>query len=601
MDNPLTETLQFTPEEQANNARLLADLPAVADIPERERIVDYEIVEMAALLREDLLSPRRLTSLEILYAYMDRIFLLNGPVETYAHNGYYNAFVRTVHLDELTTQATAADMWLQTPNDERGPAPPLCGIPLGIKDSIAIKGLPSKNGTHAFDTNQALQDATCVAKLRAQGAVLVGHTICSDYSGDVIGQFAVNAWDPERPPGGSSQGSAVAPAARLIAAALGEETAGSIIIPAAANGISAIKPSLGLVSGAGVMPLRTGWDVVGPMARSVRDASLILSIIAGSDPDNDPQTLSAPSIASKLPIKPCSDLLPLECLTIGIPQTDWIDLNVPPFDSYGVDHKAAFEKLKHDLESLGATVCEFEGLDLNVPVNAPYFSPFPLYEVKDENGTVVMPVNCILGTTFTNQFETSHWDAAREFARSLSNEEHRAELFLVYPESVQSYAGLIPVGVRVAAARIRLAQQRLYEQMMDRDKIDFMLVLPFGAHLGLRSDPTLDNQIPKRRRYYDAPNGLAWPMVTFPIGYGPEGAARPLPITAAFWGRRFSEPMLVQAAIDYQAKFPQHHSKAPDDPVFSGIPVTTQPLRAWEIPPECSTDPLIIMQGRYRT
>ncbi|WP_240998312.1 amidase family protein, partial [Pseudomonas viridiflava] len=98
--------------------------------------------------------------------------------------------------------------------------------------------------------------------------IILGHTICSELSTHTVGQFAGYAWDPERVPGGSSQGSGVAPMARLCAAALGEETAGSIIIPAAANGASAIKPSLGLVSGAGVMPLRTGWDVVGPMARS---------------------------------------------------------------------------------------------------------------------------------------------------------------------------------------------------------------------------------------------------------------------------------------------------------------------------------------------
>ncbi|WP_241005090.1 amidase family protein, partial [Pseudomonas viridiflava] len=107
-----------------------------------------------------------------------------------------------------------------------------------IKDSIAIQGLESKNGTQAFTTNLAARDATCTMRLRKQGAIILGHTICSELSTHTIGQFAGNAWDPERVPGGSSQGSGVAPMARFCAGALGEETAGSIIIPAAANGAS---------------------------------------------------------------------------------------------------------------------------------------------------------------------------------------------------------------------------------------------------------------------------------------------------------------------------------------------------------------------------
>ncbi|KPB53733.1 putative amidase [Pseudomonas amygdali pv. myricae] len=251
--------------QHANNLRLLAALPHGASIEKRERIVDYDIVELAALLREG--NPEKLTSEQLFMAYWNRILQFNGPEETYGNNGKYNAFVRLEDFSTLLKQAILADQWLTTPDDERGPAPPLCGIPFGIKDSFALQGLESKNGTQAFSGNLALRDATCVARLRAQGAIIIGHTICSELSTHTVGQFAGNAWDPTRTPGGSSQGSGVAPVARLCAAALGEETAGSIIIPAAANGASAIKPSLGLVSGAGVMPLRSGWDVVGPIDR----------------------------------------------------------------------------------------------------------------------------------------------------------------------------------------------------------------------------------------------------------------------------------------------------------------------------------------------
>ena len=103
-------------------------------------------------------------------------------------------------------------------------------------------------------------------------------------------------------PGGSSQGSGVAPVARLAAAAIGEETGGSIMMPSAANGASGIKPSLGTSSVAGLMPLSPGYDVLGPIARSVRDASLILSVILGPDPANDPLTLAAPDPFPAMPL-----------------------------------------------------------------------------------------------------------------------------------------------------------------------------------------------------------------------------------------------------------------------------------------------------------
>ncbi|MDA3136177.1 amidase [Pseudomonas syringae] len=280
---------------------MLAALPRGAGIERRERIVDYEIVELAALLREG--NPQRLTAEQVLVEYWSRITRFNGPQETYGDNGKYNAFVRLEDFSTLLEQARLADQWLTTPDDQRGPAPPLCGIPFGIKDSFAIQGLESKNGTQAFSGNLALRDATCVARLRAQGALIIGHTICSELSthGRPVCRERVG---PDTYAGRVQSGLGVAPIARLCAAALGEETAGSIIIPAAANGASAIKPSLGLVSGAGVMPLRSGWDVVGPMARSIRDASLILSIIAGPDGENDPQSLSAPSVGEQLSITP---------------------------------------------------------------------------------------------------------------------------------------------------------------------------------------------------------------------------------------------------------------------------------------------------------
>lgn len=585
----------FTPEEHLNNARLLADLPKGSSVPQRERIVDYEVVELAALFREG--NPQRLTAEQVLLAYLQRIDRLNGPTEVYGDNGFYNAFVRLEARPTLVQQARLADLWLTSTDDERGPAPPLCGIPIGIKDSIAIQGLESKNGTQAFTTNLAARDATCTLRLRKQGAIILGHTICSELSTHTVGQFAGNAWDPERVPGGSSQGSGVAPMARLCAAALGEETAGSIIIPAAANGASAIKPSLGLVSGAGVMPLRTGWDVVGPMARSMRDASLLLSILAGTDAENDPQSLSAPSLGGDLPIKPSADPLPLEGLKIGIPQTDWMTAHgVPPAQSYDEDYRAAFVRFKAQLTTLGAEVIEFPWLDAQQVENVPYTSPYPFHDVHDADGTLLMSLNAPAATSYANQLETRHWSAVRDFAGTLENQDHREYLLHKNGEFFDQVATRIPTGIRLEAENRRRQQQALFEKALDDDQIDFMVVLPLGAHIGKRTGAVAET-LPVQRMYYELPNALAWPMLTLPVGHGTTGVPRTLPINAAFWGRRFSEPLLVQAAIDFQTHYPQYHTMAPPDPVFTPRP--PMPLWAFEdIPSRYSADPLVILERR---
>ncbi len=576
------------------NARLLATLPRRDTLKLRARIVDYEIVEMAVLFRTG-----ELTSVQITVAYINRISTLNGSFETYDENGGYNAFIR-IDANEALEQAALADIWLASQTDPRGPAPPLCGIPLGVKDTIGIKGRESKNGTQAFSTNFAINDATSVARLRAQGAVLVGHTICSELSGDVIGQFAGNAWDPDRVPGGSSQGSAVAPIARLVAATLGEETSGSIIIPAAVNGVSAIKPSPGFVSAAGVMPLRAGWDTLGPMARSMRDASLILAIVGGLDRENDPQTLSAPIPLPALPIAARPGKTPLLGLKIGIPQTDWMTTPIrSPLESYGADHRAAFLRFKSQLTALGAHVVDFPGLDLSLEQNAPYLSGIPFYSLKGEDGENLLMVNAALGTTWPAQLETRQWLAVQEFAESLTNTEHRDFLLKrISPQWSHDTASLIPAGVRVEAESRRRQQQQLYTQALDKEDIDFMMMLPVGGHVDPRFAEHYD-RIPVRRSFVEAPNGLAWPVVTFPIGYGNTDVTSPMPITAAFWGRRFDEVLIVQAAIDFQDRFPEYHQAAPPDPDFSirtrrpdNIP------RVRDLPPTCSADPTISLGSR---
>jgi Asp-tRNA(Asn)/Glu-tRNA(Gln) amidotransferase A subunit family amidase len=568
-------------------------LPPVDSIPQRPRIVDYEIFELAAMLRAG-----RLSSVELTQAYLDRIAKFNGPFETYANNGLYNAFVR-IDADAALAAARAADNRLD--GARRGDNVPwLCGIPMGIKDSVGIKGMNTQDGSPTFAGNLALRDATAVARLRAAGVVLLGNTICSAFSGSVTGTFAGNAWNPAYIPGGSSQGSGVAPVARLAAACLGEETGGSIMMPAAANGASGIKPSLGAVSIAGLMPLSPGYDVLGPMSRSGRDSALILSTILGPDGVHDPQTLSAPRPFPRIPLSARQGRNPLRGLTIGIPQTDWMNVDgaiktgVSPQSTYGAGHLQVFNRLAGQLTSLGADVIPFKGLDMADPAQNPYFASTDVLATVDGS-----PVSPSVAVVSANRYEIRYVSAVEEFCASgIPSPEAVATLTSQYGrrapgEATESFAsanrfyGGITASVRFEGENRRRQLIANYTKALEDDGVDFMLVLTLGDVIGQRAD---EGGFPVFRAYYPVPNALGWPMVSFPVGY-----VGGLPVSAQFWGPRFSEPDIVQAMIDYQDRFPEYHQAVPGDPVATAPSPKRLLLAAEENGP--SNDPLVAEQA----
>ncbi|MBP2706380.1 amidase [Microbispora sp. RL4-1S] len=548
-----------------------ACLPSAKDIPHRSRLVDYEIVELAALLRAG-----KVSSVELTQAYLDRIHKFNGPFETYGNNGLYNAFVRLDEAGALAA-ARAADKRLAACRRGGEAVPLLYGIPMGIKDSVGVKGLNAQNGSAAFSGNLALQDATVVARLRAAGVVLLGSTICSAFSGSITGTFAGNAWNVAYVPGGSSQGSGVAPVARLAAACIGEETGGSIIMPSAANGATGIKPSLGTVSVAGVMPLSPGYDVLGPLSRSARDSALILATILGPDPVNDPQTLSAPSPFPEIPLIPRRGRKPLQGMTIGIPQTDWMNVNgsikvgVSPQSTYGAGHLAAFNRLVGQLQSLGATVIQFPGLDMTDSSQNPYFASSDVLATVD--GSPVSPSAAVVNS---NRYEVRFAAAVADFCASgIPSAAAVATLTSQYGrrapgEPAASFAaadrfnGGISAAVRYEGEQRRRRLIANYTKALRDHNVDFMLVMSIGDVVGQRSGGA---GFPVYRAYYQVPNALGWPMVSFPIGY-----VQGLAASAQFWGPRFAEADIVQAAIDYQDRFPEYHNAAPPDPAPPATP-----------------------------
>jgi amidase len=184
---------------------------------------------------------------------------------------------------------------------------PLHGVPIVLKDNIDTGDtMATTAGSLALEGHSARQDAFLVGRLRAAGAIVLGKTNLSEWANfrstrsasgwSSRGGQVRNPYALDRSPCGSSSGSGVAVAAGLAAAAVGTETDGSIVCPAAVNGIVGLKPTLGVVSRSGIIPIAASQDTAGPMARTVEDAAILLAAMAGPDP-SDPATRGAPAAA----------------------------------------------------------------------------------------------------------------------------------------------------------------------------------------------------------------------------------------------------------------------------------------------------------------
>ncbi|MDP6688794.1 MAG: amidase [Alphaproteobacteria bacterium] len=221
---------------------------------------------------------------ELTKAMLGRITALDGEL---------NSFITVT--DELAlAQAEQAERELRAGTD-RGP---LHGIPIALKDLIETKGIRTTFASRAYADHVPEQDATVVRRLADAGAVLLGKTNLSEGAADSSSQSSAfggpcNPWNTDYITGGSSGGSAAAVAAHLAFAALGSDTGMSIRQPAALCGIVGLKPTFGRVSKAGAMTLSDSFDHLGPMTRNVRDAALVLQVLAGHDP-NDPCSADIP-------------------------------------------------------------------------------------------------------------------------------------------------------------------------------------------------------------------------------------------------------------------------------------------------------------------
>ena len=231
--------------------------------------------EMAEAVRARTVSP-----VELVEACLTRIRKLDGVLRAWAHLDAEGALAIA---REREAEARASRL--------RGP---LHGVPAGVKDIFDVAGMPTTGGAKAFAHTRPTADAVAVARLRAAGAIVLGKTVTTEFAYRDPAPTR-NPWNHDHTPGGSSAGSAAAVASRMVPLALGSQTVGSILRPAAYCGVVGFKGTHGLVPVAGVIPLAWSLDHVGVLTRSVGDAAQAMSVLAGRD--LEPAAVSAPRLA----------------------------------------------------------------------------------------------------------------------------------------------------------------------------------------------------------------------------------------------------------------------------------------------------------------
>ena len=310
-----------------------------------------DVLELTATQVHDDLLANRYTITDLVQAFLDRIA---------RYEDHYNAFISM--NPEALTIAAALDEELRT----TGPRGPLHGVPAVIKDNLDYSGMVTTAGFDGFSAATGGvdmvpgDDAAAVERLRAAGAVILGKTNMPDFAGhgtrtrsSVAGE-TLNPYAVDRVPGGSSGGTATAVNASFAVLGLGTETGGSIQNPAAAQALVGFKPTFGLVPLEGVLPMDATYrDVVGPLARTVRDAALVLDVIVGPTPE-DLATYAATGHIPEDGYTPGLSITALEGRRFGLVGAGWRDSFLP----LAAETEALYADAIAALEGEGAEVVE---------------------------------------------------------------------------------------------------------------------------------------------------------------------------------------------------------------------------------------------------
>ncbi len=450
---------------------------------------ELTISEAATLIKKKQLSP-----VELVQAYLDRISLYDAD--------YYKAFntVRGEALAEAAIAASARNVG------------PLHGIPLAIKDNYYTAGTLTTANSYIFEDFVPDFDATCVARLKAAGGIVLGKmqmgplatTRATTPDGIVTTR---NAWTPNNAstdPGGSSSGSATATAGRLATSSIGTQTGGSITAPSNAQALTGLKPTVGRSPLYGIVPLTYTRDHPGPLARDAKDAAIMTQVMAGPDP-NDPRTLGLPPVPDLVkaatPVKKGGAYALRWPTTIGV---------IPGYLSGTSASAVARAAMLQTFASLGATI-----VDVTLP---------PDWDL-------------LTGGSFNN---------------------------VRLPERSEPFLEFLKQDVRLFGVSLNSWMQGLFlggEDYLKGQRAKFVLMQQVLDDLFQQCDVVVQTgPVP-----FDI---LGLPEIAFNIGFSTNSAGLPVPIGAIFGGMPFAEDRLLSLVGAFQA-VTDFHLKRPADPIVA--------------------------------
>jgi amidase len=460
------------------------------------------------------------TARRLVERYVSRIEALDGRGPTLSH------------VMELNPDALAIAEALDAERRTNGPRGPLHGIPILIKDNIDTGDrMMTTAGSLALVGAPAPRDAFLVERLRAAGAVVLGKTNLSEWANfrstrsssgwSARGGQGRNPYALDRSPCGSSSGTGGAIAANYAAVGIGTETDGSIVCPSGVSGLVGLKPTLGLVSRAGIVPIAHSQDTAGPMTRTVADAAILLGAISGEDP-RDPSTAASQGRALT-DYTPYLDPNGLRGARIGVPRER--------FFGYSRETDRIAEAAIDVLEAQGAVVID--------PADLPHAG-----EYDDSEFTVLL---------YEFKADLNQYLAGRGVAHTLAsliafNDQNHArempyfgqEIFLMAEEKGSLTD---PEYLAALAKNHRLSRAEGIDAVMDRHQLD-ALMAPTG-------NPAWPIDLVNGDHFLggsSTPAAVAgYPSITVPGGF-----SFGLPVGISFFGRPWSEPTLIRIAYAFE-------------------------------------------------
>ena len=467
------------------------------------------------------LTGQRISCRGLIELYLERI-------RAYDHTGPALNAVQTVNPNALR-EADRLDRAFAT----AGPVGPLHCVPVLVKDQLDTNDIPTTHGFAGFKDFVPQTDATVVTKLRNAGALIIGKATMGEFASGYISSASGpirNAYDPRRSASGSSGGTGAGVAASFATVGIGEDTGGSVRGPASVHSLVGLRPTTPLVSRHGMSPARPSTDTVGPITRSVRDAALLLDVIAGYDP-KDPVTAAG---VGHVPATYTSALRQdgMNGLRIGVIRQPMHSNTDPSSEDYK-KVRAVVDRATNELQSLGATIVD--------PVSIPNVID-RLEKVYDGNvDQTEAAMNAYLASHPGVPFKT-----LRDILLSGLVVPSRARtLMTTVGRSVDELGYLRLLKLQDETRQIVLA-------LMADQKLNVLMYATFDHQPGIIASDVMTRPVVAdtvglghNRRLSPI---LGFPAITVPAGFTSDG----MPVGIEFMGRAFDEPLLFGLAFSYE-------------------------------------------------